>query len=46
MGLGITLSNLIAEVEREPHVASRRFEQLEWRDPESGYSLACLLVAH
>ena len=36
-GLGITLSGLMADVERPPHALTRRAAQPVWRDPETGY---------
>lgn len=35
--LGITLSQLMTEAEGPGAAVSRRDEQLQWRDPESGY---------
>jgi len=35
--LGLTLSGVMAEVERAPFATLRRSEQLTWRDPGSGY---------
>jgi transcriptional regulator with XRE-family HTH domain len=35
--LGLTLSGVMADVERTPFATLRRTEQLSWRDPETGY---------
>jgi transcriptional regulator with XRE-family HTH domain len=35
--LGLTLSGVMADVERAPFATLRRSEQVTWRDPESGY---------
>ena len=36
-GLGITLSGLMADIERPPHAVARRNAQPVWHDPETGY---------
>jgi len=35
--LGLTLSGVMADVERAPFATLRRSEQLSWRDPATGY---------
>jgi transcriptional regulator with XRE-family HTH domain len=37
-GLGLTLSGLMADVERPVRAVIRRKEQVTWRDPESGFT--------